>query len=62
MTGHSVITPDMPLSGACDFCGCESDTLSPMTSEANPGVTLLICPECDNEYVHGGYDAPEDFF
>ncbi len=62
MTGHNPVTPDMPLAGVCYFCGCESDTLSRLASEDNPGVVLLICPQCFNEQLHGGYDAPEDFF
>ncbi|WP_338454762.1 hypothetical protein [Aeromonas veronii] len=61
MTGHNQIS-DAPLVGVCDFCGLVCEGLGRLTSDSNPDVVLLICPDCEREQSCGGYDVPEDYF
>lgn len=46
-------------SGICDFCGCYSDSIDELSSDATPSVVILICPSCYNDYAHGGCEPSE---
>ncbi len=60
MTGHK--SSDSRSSDVCDFCGLVCESLSALKSDENPSVVLFICPDCEREQSHGGYDLPEDYF
>lgn len=47
------------VSGICEFCGCFSQVLDELSSDATPGFVIRICPACYSDYAHGGCDLPE---
>lgn len=47
------------VSGICEFCGCYSQDLDELSSDATPRFVIRICPACYSDYAHGGCDLPE---